>query len=108
VVEVQPKPSAASRLRFESAQSEQTLAQGLAEYFAANPSLKRDSTLQSSQARKFFRSHDVVLHEAAAGQYAVGAGLGAVLDRAYAVALCPTAASLAVVRVRAVPGDAVA
>jgi hypothetical protein len=60
VVEVQSKPSAASRLRFESAQSEQTLAQGLAEYFAANPSLKRDSTLQSSQARKFFRSHDVV------------------------------------------------
>jgi ubiquinone biosynthesis protein Coq4 len=50
----------AHRHHFESAQSAQTLAQGLAEYFAANPSLKRDDTLQSSQARQFFRSHDVV------------------------------------------------
>jgi hypothetical protein len=49
-----------SRHRFESAQSDQTLAQGLAEYFAANPSLKRESALQSAEARQFFRSHDVV------------------------------------------------
>ena len=45
---------------FESAQSTQTLAQGLAEYFAANPSLKRQEVLLSPEARQFFRSHDTV------------------------------------------------
>jgi hypothetical protein len=51
---------AASRHRFESALSTQSLAQGLAEYFAANPSLKRQDSLLSAEARQFFRSHDVV------------------------------------------------
>jgi hypothetical protein len=37
----------------------QTLAQGLAEYYAANPHLKRRDDL-SPEARDFFRSHDVV------------------------------------------------
>lgn len=48
------------RHRFESADSTQTLAEGLAEYFAANPALKRDDRLHSAQARLFFRSHDTV------------------------------------------------
>ena len=38
----------------------QTLAVGLAEYFRANPELKRNSDLLSPEARQFFRSHDVV------------------------------------------------
>ena len=38
----------------------QTLAVGLAEYFQANPELKRDIDLLSPEARQFFRSHDVV------------------------------------------------
>lgn len=46
--------------QFESAQSTQTLAEGLAEYFAANPLLKRESSVHSPEARQFFRSHDVV------------------------------------------------
>lgn len=46
--------------QFESAQSEQTLAEGLAEYFAANPNLKRDSDLLSPEAKQFFHSHDIV------------------------------------------------
>lgn len=46
--------------RFESAASTQTLAQGLAEYFAAHPGLKRDEHLASAEARQFFRSHDIV------------------------------------------------
>ena len=49
-----------SRHRFESALSVQTLAQGLAEYLSANPSLKRQESLLSSEAREFFRSHDIV------------------------------------------------
>lgn len=49
-----------SRHRFESPLSTQTLAQGLAEYFAANPSLKRQDSLLSPEAREFFRSHDIV------------------------------------------------
>ena len=44
---------------FESATSTQTLAEGLAEYYAANPQLKRGDSL-SPQARQFFHSHDVV------------------------------------------------
>jgi hypothetical protein len=55
-----PNAVASTRHHFESAQSAQTLAQGLAEYFAANPSLKRQNTLLSSEAREFFRSHDAV------------------------------------------------
>ena len=51
---------AASRHQFESALSTQSLAQGLAEYFAANPSLKRQETLLSTEARQFFSSHDTV------------------------------------------------
>ena len=51
---------AVSRHQFESALSTQTLAQGLAEYFAANPSLKRQETLLSTEARQFFGSHDIV------------------------------------------------
>jgi hypothetical protein len=50
----------ANRHQFESALSTQTLAQGLAEYFAANPSLKRQDALLSAEARQFFRSHDIV------------------------------------------------
>ncbi len=51
---------AASRHHFESALSSQTLTQGLAEYFAANPMLKRQGSLVSREARQFFRSHDIV------------------------------------------------
>lgn len=50
----------ASRHHFESPLSKQTLAEGLAEYFAANPSLKRQESLLSPEARQFFRSHDIV------------------------------------------------
>jgi hypothetical protein len=49
-----------ARHRFESPHSRQTLAQGLAEYFEANPFLKRDGDLLSCEARQFFRSHDTV------------------------------------------------
>lgn len=45
---------------FESSLSTQTLSEGLAEYLAANPSLKRQELLLSSDARQFFRSHDLV------------------------------------------------
>ena len=45
--------------RFESAASAQTLGEGLAEYYAANPGLKRGDSL-SPQAREFFRCHDAV------------------------------------------------
>ena len=48
------------RHHFESALTAQTLAQGLEEYFAANPSLKRQETLLSPQARQFFCCHDIV------------------------------------------------
>lgn len=44
---------------FQSSTSTQTLAQGLAEYFSANPHLKRGDDL-SPDAREFFNSHDVV------------------------------------------------
>jgi len=50
----------AHRHQFELPDSTQTLAEGLAEYFAANPMLKRDADLLSAQARQFFRSHDTV------------------------------------------------
>jgi hypothetical protein len=46
--------------QFESSDSPQTLAEGLAEYFASHPSLQRDGDLRSEEARQFFRSHDVV------------------------------------------------
>lgn len=46
--------------QFEAAQSGQTLAEGLAEYFAANPDLKRNSDLLSPEAKQFFISHDIV------------------------------------------------
>ena len=46
--------------RFESATSTQTLAEGLAEYYSANPQLKRDADLLSAEARSFFRCHDTV------------------------------------------------
>lgn len=45
--------------RFESASSTQTLEEGLAEYFAANPALKRGGSL-SPEAQEFFRCHDAV------------------------------------------------
>lgn len=45
---------------FESPNTTQSLAEGLAEYFAANPLLKRDEHLISPEARQFFRSHDAV------------------------------------------------
>lgn len=48
------------RLRFQSPQTTQTLAQGLTEYFHAHPSLKRESDLPSLEAKQFFRSHDTV------------------------------------------------
>ncbi len=46
--------------RFESPRSTQTLAEGLAEYLAAHPNLKRDDQLASAEARQFFRAHDIV------------------------------------------------
>jgi hypothetical protein len=49
-----------TRHLFESASSAQTLAEGLAEYFACNPALKRDASLACAEARQFFRSHDAV------------------------------------------------
>jgi hypothetical protein len=49
-----------ARHQFESPDTTQTLAEGLTEYFAANPMLKRESDLLSSEARQFFRSHDAV------------------------------------------------
>ena len=48
------------RHAFESPNTTQTLAEGLAEYFAANPMLKRDADLLSPEAQQFFRSHDAV------------------------------------------------
>lgn len=45
--------------QFQSSASTQTLAQGLAEYYSANPQLKRGDDL-SPDAKDFFRSHDVV------------------------------------------------
>jgi hypothetical protein len=48
-----------NRHGFESASSTQTLAEGLAEYYAANPALKRGDSL-SPEAREFFRCHDAV------------------------------------------------
>lgn len=50
----------AQRHRFESPQSTQTLAEGLAEYYAVNPQLKREASLLSPEARRFFRAHDIV------------------------------------------------
>jgi hypothetical protein len=44
---------------FQSPKSAQTLAEGLDEYYASNPHLKRGDDL-SPEAREFFRSHDVV------------------------------------------------
>jgi hypothetical protein len=46
-------------LAFQSASTTQTLAEGLAEYYAANAGLKRGATL-SPDAQAFFRSHDAV------------------------------------------------
>jgi hypothetical protein len=46
--------------RFEAPDSTQTLAEGLAEYFAVNPGLKRGTDIVSPDARAFFRSHDAV------------------------------------------------
>lgn len=51
-------PSASHR--FESSASTQTLAEGLAEYFAAHSDLKREAHFVSADARQFFRSHDIV------------------------------------------------
>ena len=46
-------------LRFQSAQSRQSLAEGLAEYYMAFPGLKRGASL-SPAAQAFFCSHDAV------------------------------------------------
>lgn len=46
--------------RFEAPDSRQTLAEGLAEYFEANPGLMRESQMNTEAARQFFRSHDIV------------------------------------------------
>ncbi|MGE0329916.1 MAG: hypothetical protein AB7P37_04430 [Ramlibacter sp.] len=46
--------------QFESRDSAQTLEEGLAEYFLANPHLKRNKDLLSPEAQQFFNSHDVV------------------------------------------------
>ena len=45
--------------RFESPTSDQTLSDGLAEYYLAHPDLKRGDVL-SPAAREFFGAHDVV------------------------------------------------
>jgi hypothetical protein len=50
----------ANRHQFQRQDSAQTLQEGLAEYFAAHPGLKRDEDLLAPEARDFFRSHDVV------------------------------------------------
>lgn len=50
----------AIRHQFEMQGSTQTLEEGLAEYFAAHPGLKRGADLQAPEAREFFRAHDVV------------------------------------------------
>lgn len=44
---------------FQQQDSGQTLAQGIAEYFAANPGLAK-GRLMTPEAREFFRCHDVV------------------------------------------------
>lgn len=44
--------------RFQYQDSEQTLAQGIGEYFAANPGLARGRDM-SAGAERFFRCHDV-------------------------------------------------
>ncbi len=44
--------------RYASQDSEQTLAEGLAEYYAVHPDL-HDSRLDSDEARVFFRCHDI-------------------------------------------------
>jgi hypothetical protein len=49
-----------SRHHFELQGSSQSLEEGLAEYLAAHPGLKRGSDLVSAEARNFFQSHDVV------------------------------------------------
>jgi len=46
--------------QFESPRSTQTLAEGLAEYFAAHSEFKRENKLAPAEARRFFRSHDIV------------------------------------------------
>jgi hypothetical protein len=46
--------------RFQSPRATLTLAEGLAEYFAAHPGLKREDQLASAEAKQFFRSHDIV------------------------------------------------
>ncbi len=45
--------------QFEAQATQMTLAEGLAEYYAANPSLKRGETLGPA-ARDFFHCHDAV------------------------------------------------
>ena len=49
-----------SRHQFEDPGSKQTLSDGLAEYFASNPDLKRDSQLIAEVANQFFKGHDTV------------------------------------------------
>lgn len=49
----------ASGHRFESIDSQQTLAEGIAEYLAMNPGLKRGDGLAAAAA-EFFRCHDIV------------------------------------------------
>jgi hypothetical protein len=50
---------AATAHLFESAQSAQTLAEALQEYYASNPGLMRGEQL-SAEAQEFFHAHDVV------------------------------------------------
>jgi len=47
------------RYQFQFSGSTQTLAEALAEYYRANPALKRGDAL-SPEAREFFRAHDVI------------------------------------------------
>jgi hypothetical protein len=51
---------ARAKHQFEDPGSKQTLADGLEEYFASNPGLKRDSQLMSEAAKQFFKGHDTV------------------------------------------------
>jgi len=48
------------RQDYQSPASTQTLAEGLAEYLATHPDLKRDGELVAPEVRAFFRSHDIV------------------------------------------------
>jgi hypothetical protein len=54
-------------MRYQQQASRQTLGEGIAEYLAANPDLKRGAELPDA-AREFFRCHDAVHREPRMGE----------------------------------------